>query len=43
MALPTRSVWAPAGALAGLLLLVAAAPPAVDYRAPGDETGLPGS
>ncbi|WP_273463175.1 cytochrome C [Sandarakinorhabdus limnophila] len=41
MALPTRSVWAPAGALAGLLLLVAAAPPAVDYRAPGDETGLP--
>ncbi len=26
MALPNRSVWAPAGALAGLLLLVAAAP-----------------
>jgi mono/diheme cytochrome c family protein len=37
---------APAAALAGLLLLVAAAPPeyrAPDYRAPGDESGLPAS
>ena len=52
MALPARSLWAPAAALAGLMLLVAAAPPATgpaDAIYPafagqgGDQSGLPAS
>lgn len=47
MAVRVSAVLAPAGALAGLLLLVAAAPPVVStpvaYPAAGDETGLPAS
>lgn len=42
MAMPSRALWAPAGAIVGLLLLVAAAPPS-STPAAGDESGLPAS